>query len=89
MLTLNQFKMWQHSGHVVVCKGPDKKFKTNNSMNRHQMLVCGKPCQRKNLSKRGKSHRVKTTVEENILKLEFVCCVARNQFFRNVAINNH
>ena len=61
---------------MVVCKGLDKKFKTNNSMNRHQMLVCGKPCQRKNfcnLSKWGKSHRVKTTVEEIILKLEFVC----------------
>ena len=41
--TPNQHTIWQHSGHVFVCK----KFKTNNSINRHKKLVCGKPHHRK------------------------------------------
>ena len=35
-----QHTIWQHSGHVFVCKLCGKKFKTNNSIKRHKKLVC-------------------------------------------------
>ena len=41
--TPNQHKIWQHIGHVFVCKGCGKKFQINNSINRHKKFVCGKP----------------------------------------------
>ena len=40
-------KIWQHSGNVMACKDCGKKFNLNNSINRHNMLVCGKPHHRK------------------------------------------
>ena len=45
--TPNQHKLWQHSGHVFVCKDCGIKFKINNSINRLLKLVCGKPNRRK------------------------------------------
>ena len=71
--TLNQHKSRNHGGHVYVCEGCGKRFKTNDSLKRHRMLTCGKPRHRKdfnNLSKWGKGHRVKTTAEEMISKLD-------------------
>ena len=38
--TPNQDTIWQHSLNVFVCKGCDKKFKTNNSINRHNKQAC-------------------------------------------------
>ena len=40
-------KIWQHSGHLLACKGCGKKF-NSNSISRHNKLVCGKPHHRKN-----------------------------------------
>ena len=45
--TPNQHTIWQHSGHVFVCKGCSKKFKTSNSINRHKKLFGCKPHHRK------------------------------------------
>ena len=70
---LNQHKSRHHGGHVSVCEGCGKRFKTNDSLKRHKMLVCGKPRHRKNfneLSKWGKGHRVKTTAVEMITRLD-------------------
>ena len=38
----------KHSGHVFSCKGCGKKCNSNNSISRHNKLVCGKPHHRKN-----------------------------------------
>ena len=49
-----------HSGHVFVYKGCGKKFKTNNSTNRHQKFFGSKPHHKKsfyNLSMWGKGER--------------------------------
>ena len=43
----SQHKIWQHSGHVFAGKGCGKKFNPNNSIKRHNKLVCGKPHCRK------------------------------------------
>ena len=43
----SQHKIWQPSGHAFACKGCGKKFNPNNSINRHNKLVCGKPQHRK------------------------------------------
>ena len=51
----NQHKTWQHIGHMFLCKGCGKKFKTN----RHKKLVCGRPRHRKrffNFSMWGNDH---------------------------------
>ena len=56
---LSQHKIWQHSGNVFTSKGCGKKFNPNNSINRHNKLVCGKPHHRKtfcHFSERGKNH---------------------------------
>ena len=56
---LSQHKIWQHSGNVFACKGCGKKFNPNNSINRHNKLVCGKTHHRKSFchfSMRGKDH---------------------------------
>ena len=45
--TPNQHTIWQHSGHVFVFKGCDKKCKTNNSINRHKKLYGCEPHHRK------------------------------------------
>ena len=45
--THTEHKIWQPSGHVVVCNGFGKKCCPNNSINRHTKLVCGKPHHRK------------------------------------------
>ena len=45
--TPNQHIIWQHSGHVFVCKGCGKKFKTNNSINRRKKLFHFKAHHRK------------------------------------------
>ena len=39
----NYHKIWQHSGHVLACKGCGKKFNPNNSINWQKKHVCGKP----------------------------------------------
>ena len=55
----SQHKVWQHSGHVFACKGCCKNFNCNNSINRHNRLVCGKPHHRKSFchfSMWGKDH---------------------------------
>jgi hypothetical protein len=39
----SQHKVLQHSGHLFACKGCCKKLNPNNSFNRHNKLVCGKP----------------------------------------------
>ena len=62
--TPNQHKIWQHSGHVFVCKGCGKKFKTNNSINSHKKLVFGKPHHMKSFC-----NFARTTIEEIILNL--------------------
>ena len=54
----SQHKIWYHSGKVFAFKGCGKKFNPNNSINRHDMLVWGKP-----------HHRARTTIEEIILNL--------------------
>ena len=66
---LNQQKSRQHGGHVSVCEGCGNRFKTNNSLKRHKMLVCGKSRHRKDIFKWGKGRRVKTMAKEMILKL--------------------
>ena len=43
----SQHKVWQHSGDMFACKGCGKKINPNNSINRHNKLVCGKPHHRK------------------------------------------
>ena len=45
----NQHKIWQYSGHGFACSGCGKKFNPNNSINRHNKLVCGKPHHRKSI----------------------------------------
>ena len=35
----NQHTNWPHSGQAFVCKGCGKKFKTNNSINRHKHFL--------------------------------------------------
>ena len=45
----NQHMIWQHSGHMFVCNGCGKKFKTNNSINRPEKLCYFKPHHRKSL----------------------------------------
>ena len=45
--TPDQHIIWQHSGHVIVCKDWCKKFKTNNSANRQKKLFGFKPNHRK------------------------------------------
>ena len=70
---LYKHKSRQHSGKVFVCEGCGKTFKTSDSLNRHKKFVCGKPRHRKNfnnLSKWGKGHRVKTTAEEMIVRMD-------------------
>ena len=37
---LSQHKSQKHRGHVFVCEGCGKTFKTNDSCNRHKKLVC-------------------------------------------------
>ena len=54
--TLHQHMIWQHIGHVFVCKVCGK---TNNSIKRHKKFVCGKPRHRKsfcNFSMWSKDH---------------------------------
>ena len=46
------FKAWQHSGHVFVCKGCCNKFGPNNSINRHTKLLSGKPHHRNTFKKK-------------------------------------
>ena len=70
---LYKHKSRQHSGKSFICEGCGKTFKTGDSLNRHRKSVCGKPRHRKNfaeLSRWGKGHRVKTTAEEMIVKLD-------------------
>ena len=43
----NQQKIWHHSGHVFASKDCGKKVNPNNSINRHNKLVCGKHHHRK------------------------------------------
>ena len=40
---LSQHTSRQHRGHVFVCEGCGKTFKTDASLNRHKKLVCSKP----------------------------------------------
>ena len=61
----NQHKSWQHSSHVFVCKGCGNTFKTNNSINRHKKLVCGKPHHRKSFC--NFSMWARTTIAEEII----------------------
>ena len=42
----SQHKIRQHSGYVFSCKGCGKKCNPNNSISRHNKLVCRKPHQR-------------------------------------------
>ena len=70
---LYKHKTRQHSGKSFVCEGCGKTFKTGDTLNRHKKTVCGKPRHRKNfaqLSRWGKGHRVKTTAEEMISRLD-------------------
>ena len=70
---LCKHKSQHHSGKVFICEGCGKTFKTGDSLNKHRKFVCGKPRHRKNfaeLSKWGKGHRVKTTAEDMILRLD-------------------
>ena len=65
----SQHKIWQHSGSVFACKGCGKNFNPNNSINRHNKLVCGNPHHMKSFchfSKWGKDHHC---IEEIILNL--------------------
>ena len=47
LLTPNQHIIWQDSGHVLVCKGCGKKFKTHNNINKHKKIFGFKPHHRK------------------------------------------
>ena len=63
----SQHNIWQHSGHVFACKGCGKKFNPNNSINRHNKLVHGKPHHRKSFCHI--SIWARTNIEEIILNL--------------------
>ena len=55
----SQHSIWQHCSHVFACKGCGKKFNPNNSINRHNNLVFGKPHHGKSfchISMWGKDH---------------------------------
>ena len=64
---LNQHKIWQHSGNAFACKDCGKKLNPNNSINRHNKLVCGKPHHWKSFAT--SSSGARTTIEKIILNL--------------------
>ena len=64
---LNQHKIWQHSGKVFACKDCGKKFNPNNSIDRHNKLVCAKPHHRRVFATSPCGAR--TTIEDIILNL--------------------
>ena len=56
-------------GNVFACKGCGKKFNTNNSINRHNKLECGKPHHRKSFyhfSMWGKDHHEEIVLNLNV-----------------------
>ena len=63
----SQHKIWQPSGNVFVCKGCGKNFNPNNSINRLNKLMRGKPHHRKSFCHF--SMWGKVTIEEIIINL--------------------
>ena len=65
-----QHKIWQHSGDVFACKGCGKKFNPNNSFNRHNKLVCGKP--HLNLNMWGEEERKRTVLASSRKRADII-----------------